>query len=83
MLVVELDHLGRTLTVADLWRTDGDIDAVLASNPFDVNLQVQLTHTADQDFFRFFVGFDSEGWVFLAESLQRFAHLVGVSAVGR
>ena len=44
VLVVERRDLGRRLAIADLRHADGAVDLVLAADPLDVDLQVQLAH---------------------------------------
>ena len=44
VLVVERRLAGRRLAIADLRRADGAVDLVLAADPLDVDLQVQLAH---------------------------------------
>ena len=69
--------LGGRFAVADLRRADLDLDVVLAANPLDVNLQVQLAHAGDHRLARLFVGHHLERRVFLAEPLQGLAQPIG------
>ncbi len=69
VLEVELGGLGGRLAVADFRRTDFDLDAILAANPLDVDIQVQLAHAGDDRLGRFLVGHHAERGVFAAEAV--------------
>ena len=53
---VELGGLRGRFAVVDLRRADFDLDLVLAADPLDVDLQVQLAHAGDDRLARLFVG---------------------------
>ena len=78
VLVVEFHFLGRGLAIADLRRADFHWNAVFATNPFDVNLQVQFAHAGNQEFPGFLVCTDTESRIFLSESGECLAETVAI-----
>ena len=83
VLVVERRRLGRRLAVADLRGADGAVDLVLAADPLDVDLQVQLAHARDDRLARLLVDVDAEGRVLAHEPVQGLGELVVVGPLGR
>ena len=69
MFVIKRNFFGWAFAVAHFWCTHFELYAVFPLDSFDIHVQVKFTHTADQNFIGFFIGEDSEGWVFLSETL--------------
>ena len=53
--IVEVGSLADCLSVIDCRIADNEVNVVLALHSFAVNKQVQLSHSTDNDFLRFFV----------------------------
>ena len=73
---------GRRLAVADLRRPDGALDLVLAADPLDVDLQVQLAHARDDRLAGLLVDVDAEGRVLAHEAVEGLGELVVVGPLG-
>ena len=73
-----LNRLGERLLVVDLRSALVDLDAELAAQTVDDDVEVQLTHTADDRLTRILVGVHREGGVLLGEFRQRDAEFVEV-----
>ena len=83
VLVVERRLAGRRLAVADLGGADGALDLVLAADPLDVDLQVQLAHARDDRLAGLVVDVDAEGRVLAHEPVEGLGELVVVGPLGR
>src|ERR687884_454495 len=74
--VARLGGLGDRLAVGHLGSADVGVDAVLAHQPVDDHLQVQLAHAGDDRLAGLGVGVDPEGGVLIGQLAQADAHLV-------
>src|SRR5262249_46931069 len=59
------------------------LDFVFATDAFDVDFQVQLSHPGDDRLARFLVGVDAERRVLAAEPLQGLGQFIGAVALHR
>ena len=62
-----LNRLGKRLLVVDLGGTLVDLDAELTAQTVDDDVEVQLTHTADDGLARILVGVNRKGGVLLSQ----------------
>ena len=81
--VVEFGLDRRGLSIADLWNPNRHLGLEFPADPFDVDVQVQLSHACDNCLARFRIGGDAEGGVFFHESAQGFGHAFLVGGAGR
>lgn len=62
--VIEVMSLEDSFSVVDAWLAGGALYSEFTANTFNVDLEVQLTHTTDDHFFALFINIDTEGWIF-------------------
>ncbi len=74
---IELRRPGGRFAIVHLRPADFHRHVVLAANPLDVHLQVQLAHPGDQRLARLLVGRDLQRRILAAESAQGLGQLVG------
>src|SRR5262249_27778004 len=73
--VVELAHLPNRFAISDLRLAGDDFAVVLALDALHVDVEVELTHTADDRFARLLVLVHAEGRIFLGEAVERFGEI--------
>src|SRR3989339_99883 len=61
--------------VADLWLTHITLHRELSLHAIDNDIQVQLSHTGNDDLVGFLIRAHAEGWIFLGKFIERHAHL--------
>ena len=59
------DHLGDGFAVSNLRSTDVDLDLVGTLKDIDFNIEVKFAHTFEDHLVRFFIGLNTERWIFL------------------
>src|SRR4030081_3104239 len=67
--------LANSLAIRHLWLADIGLDFVLAHHAVENDLQMQLTHAADDRLPTIRVRVNFESWFFLCQSRERHAHL--------
>src|SRR5690242_19907313 len=70
MGIVELGFARDGLEIGNLWSSCFNFGGVFTLHAFDIHIQVQLTHSRNDRFARFFVNTSPERWIFLREPLQ-------------
>ncbi|KAH3680161.1 hypothetical protein WICPIJ_008374 [Wickerhamomyces pijperi] len=80
--IVEISWDGDGFTVRDLWLTSDTFNTVLSLHSFDVDLQMQLTHTGDDGLLGLRVVLHSESRIFLLETVDGLGEVGGVLRFG-
>ena len=81
--VIEVGPSGNRFAVRNLRRTGCYFAIVFALHPFDVDFEVQLTHTGNHRLVALGVYARTESWIFANEATQGLAHIVGGLLIDR
>jgi len=72
--MIVFSHSGDGFPVIDLRRADNHFDFVFAFHPFNINVEMKLSHSGNMRFSRFRIHFDTKGGIFPHKTTEGLAH---------